>query len=219
MDWTGLVIGVGASIATMGVGLLIVRRLSSGVSMGQKDSMLHEIENLNKAIEKSIQSTDKFCSKGQLDAVTDQLQEVQSSLAGQKELLKEVEKRLEQAQKTIEEKEAYHQALKSAKAEDEEKVAGLLARYDDIAAESISLEQKLATSMKSLDQMLAELQLTQEQVIAFQDVQNALTDTSSQLRQLYLEYEGMKQRIDTLMNQLEDLEVEYTKLVEQQLGE
>lgn len=219
MDWVGLGIGTLISFVVIFVGFFVVRRLSSGASTGQKESLLREIEGLNESIEKSLRATENYCAKGQLDTVVGQLQEVQSSLAGQKDLLKEIERKLEQAQKTIEEKEAYHQSLKSAKAEDDEKVAGLLARYDDIAAESISLEQRLATSMKSLDQMLTELQLTQEQVIAFQDVQSTLTDSSSQLRQLYLEYEGMKKRIDTLNGQLEDLEVEYTKLVEQQLGE
>lgn len=219
MFWAAAGITLLICVGLISGGSIFIRQLNKGGSSGEKDDLVREIEQLNAAIDRALKSTDSFFSREQFDTVKIQAQEAQLSLDTQKRMLKEVETKLEEAQKTIEEKESYHQSLKSAKAEDEEKVAGLLARFEDIAAESISLEQKLAASLKSLDQMMTELQLTQEQKAMFENIQGALTEASSQLRELYIEYDSIKKRIDTLNMQLEDLEVEYTKLVEQQLGE
>ena len=219
MLWIVALITIAVAVVLILGGSFVIRKLGGSSGAGEKDQLVKEIEELNAGIARGLKKSEGFYSREQLEAATGQLQEAQVSLDTQKRLLKEVESKLEEAQKTIEEKEAYHQSMKSARAEDEEKVTVLLARFDDIAAESISLEQRLAASMKSLDQMMTEIQLTQEQAAMFADIQNTLTDTSSQLRQLYIEYEAIKKRIDTLNAQLEDLEGEYTKLVEQQLGE
>ena len=219
MFWLYGLIATGMSVGLIFVGTIVIRRLATGGASGEKESLLSELEGLTVEIGRALERTADFCSKGQLQAVTGQLKEAQISLDAQKTLLKEVEGKLDEAQKTIEEKEAYHQSIKTAKSDDEEKLTTLLARFEDIAAESIALEQRIAASMKNVDQMMTELQLTQDQLLVLQDLQTALTDASSQLRELYIEYDGVKKRIDALNLQLEDLEGEYTKLVEQQLGE
>lgn len=217
--WIAALIGIGISAGIIFIGLIFIRRLSTGGSSEEKALLVSKIEHLNSAIQESLRLTEGHYSSGQLDSVISQLRDIQLSLEAQKKSLKEVENKLEEAQKIIEEKEGYHQSLKSSRAEDEEKMMGLLARFDDISAESISLEQRLAVSMKNLDQMMGELQLSEDQIVMFQEIQNALTEGSSQLRELFIEYDGIKKRIDTLNSQLEDLEGEYTKLVEQQLGD
>ncbi len=219
MFWAAAGITLLICVGLIAGGSILISRLNKGGSSTEKDNLVLEVERLNSAVDRALKSTESFFSIEQFEAVKAQVQDVQLNLDNQKRMLKEVETKLEEAQKTIEEKESYHQSMKSAKAEDEEKLAGLLARFEDIAAESISLEQKLAASLKSLDQMMTELQLTQEQKEMFENIQTALTEASSQLRELYIEYDSIKKRIDTLNLQLEDLEIEYTKLVEQQLGE
>ena len=219
MLWLYALIVAGVSAGIIFLSVPIIKRLSTGGSSGAKEHMLEEIEALNVQIEKALAATANFLSAGQAKAIGDQLKEVQTQLDAQKKLLADVEKKLGDAQKAIEEKEAYHQNMKTARADDQEKLTNILARFEDIAAESISLEQKIAQSMKSLDQMMVELSLTKDQIVIFQDLQAALTDSSAQLRELYIEYDNLKKRIDTITTQLDDLEGEYTKLVEQQLGE
>lgn len=219
MGWiVALVLGL-VCFGIIFLGARILPKTLSKMGSGQKDEFLNQIEQLNTKIEEHLKTSEGLFSKKQFEKVSEQLKSVQDSLNTQKTMLKEVERKLEDAQKSIEAKEAFHQSLKSAKAEDEEKISSLLGRYDDISTESITLEQKLATSMKSLDTILAEVTLTTEQVAIIQELSDALTEASSQLRGLFLEYESIKKRIEALNGQLDDLEEEYTRLVEQQLGE
>jgi predicted nuclease with TOPRIM domain len=67
--------------------------------------------------------------------------------------------------------------------------------------------------------MLSELQLTLDQRAVLEELNNALISAGSRLRELLTEYSSVNQRIQALQQQLKDLEDEYTKLVEQQLGE
>lgn len=219
MEWIiALVIALISSSAVFG-GIVVLKKIASSSSGDKEVELTDRIESLNDRIAEILEQSKDLFSKKQVDKITGQIKEISSNLESQKNTLKQVEQRLDVAQKTIEEKEQYHQSLKASKAEDEEKLTDLLARYEDIAAESISLEQQLAASLKNLDLMLSELDLSQDQKAVIQELQEALTAGGSQLRELYVEYEGVKGRIDTLNAQLEDLETEYTRLVEQQLGE
>jgi predicted nuclease with TOPRIM domain len=73
--------------------------------------------------------------------------------------------------------------------------------------------------MKSLDAILSELNLTQDQRKHLSDLSETLTSAGGRLRELLTEYQTVKERLDMLTQQHADLEEEYTKLVEQQLGE
>ncbi|RIL09567.1 MAG: hypothetical protein DCC75_06225 [Proteobacteria bacterium] len=73
--------------------------------------------------------------------------------------------------------------------------------------------------MKSLDTLTADLQLTPDQKGAFDDLSNGLTAASARLRDLLTEYNTLNERLVNLQQQHLDLEEEYTRLVEQQLGE
>ena len=91
--------------------------------------------------------------------------------------------------------------------------------YDSCASESVALEQRLAQSLKNLDSIIDQLQLTQAQKASLTDLSNAATSAGGRLRDLITEYETLNERLKTLTQQHQDLEEEYTKLVEQQLGE
>ena len=78
---------------------------------------------------------------------------------------------------------------------------------------------KLDQIQKSLDNIMAELELTEDQRGLLDELSKALTSAGSNLRDLLMEYEAVKTRLENLRQQHLDLEEEYTKLVEQQLGE
>lgn len=161
---------------------------------------------------------DAYASKGQLQALLVQVDEAKQAVEDQKTTLKQVEESLDKAQKMVEEKETSQQELKTMKEEDERKLSELLENYESMAQEAVTLEQQLAQSMKDLDQMMSEITLTADQKSVFEQLSESLLQAGSRLRDLITEYEAVKERLESLKQQHKDLEEEYTRLVEQQLG-
>ena len=197
---------------------LLKKQIASSVG-AEKDSLISEIPKVIAGIEKMLADASRFASKPQLDFVTQQAQAAQADLAKEKQNLTSIETRLDEAQKNVETKEAAQQELKSGREDEEILLQELFAKFDDISAESVTLEQRLASSMKNLDQLLEEVELTPDQRGMYQDLQNALSSAGTRLRDLLMEYTTVKDRLQVLQQQHKDLEEEYTRLVEQQLGE
>ena len=63
------------------------------------------------------------------------------------------------------------------------------------------------------------IELTAEQQQVLEELSNTLTEAGSRMRDLLTDYAMVKERLDGLNGQHHDLEEEYTRLVEQQLGE
>lgn len=207
------------SLLILGIALFLLKKKTGGsitTELEEKSKLVHSaISEINTL----VSQTKNIASKGQLENLTNRLDESKTALVREKELLKEIEGKLENVQKMVETKEVHHQEMKSAKEEDESKLSELLACYDDISQEAIGLEQKLAASLKSLDSMMVGIELTAEQKQVLEELSNTLTEAGSRMRDLLTEYSMVKERLDGLKGQHHDLEEEYTRLVEQQLGE
>ena len=83
----------------------------------------------------------------------------------------------------------------------------------------MQLEQQLANSMKNLDQLMNDVQLSETQRALLDDLSSALSGAGERMRDLLTEYNTVHERLELLQQQHRDLEDEYTRLVEQQLGE
>jgi chromosome segregation ATPase len=204
---------------TILVGTMIVftRKLRRG-SSEEREEILAGINSLDAQLEGKLLEIEHLVGKKQVQWAIKQLEELTAAYAAEKRTLEEVESKLEAAQRDVETKEAQQQEMKSAKSENEEALASLLANYTDISKESILLEQNLASSLKHLDSLLEELELTAKQREYLQSLSEALASAGSRLRDLITEFDKTKQRLDVITQQHQDLEEEYTKLVEQQLG-
>lgn len=213
-----LIMTIIAAGAIVGALFIFRRQISASVGV-ERDSLASEIPKILDEAKGLLEQADRFASRPQLDFVIEQVQAAQAGLDNEKSNLKNIETRLEQAQKDVETKEASQQELKSSKEEDENQLQELLARAETIASEALALEQRLAASMKNLDQLLQEVDLTPDQRGMLEELQRAFTDASSRLRDLLMEYNTVKDRLMVLKQQHKDLEEEYTRLVEQQLGE
>ncbi|MBN8550582.1 MAG: hypothetical protein J0M12_14800 [Deltaproteobacteria bacterium] len=210
-----VVLCMGAIFASV---VLLKRRLLSSTSSG-KETLLLQITETTAAARELLKFKDSYAAKGQLEYVANLLGGAQTDLEREKGALKEIESKLGTAQKLVEEKEGKQQDIKSAKMEDELKLQELLSNYENLSTEAIALEQRLAASLKNLDSMMDEIELTQDQKGVLQEMSNALTNAGARLRDLLTEYEQVHQRLEALRQQHVDLEDEYTKLVEQQLGD
>ena len=217
-----ILISSGAILASLaiiiGVMFLIKRQVSSSVG-AERDQVISKVNALDGELRELLTYSEGYASKKQLGQLQGTLEQTKADLEREKGNLKALEPKLEGAQKSVEDKETHQQELKSAKEEDELKMKELVDNFETISSESISLEQALAQSMKNLDQLMGEATLTADQKAVLQELSNSLSNASSTLRELIVEYETLNERLNMLSQQLLDLEEEYTKLVERQLGE
>lgn len=215
---TAIIIALFTSAMILAVAFILSRKLAS-VSGSETAELQSEIDNKSARLEELASKAKNYASKKQLNSLEQLLKQEEINLAGEKDRLKEVETRLEDAQKMVEGKESEQQELKTAHSEDEKKLQELLSAYEQISSESMSLEKKLAASLKNLEAIIAEAVLNEDQKAILTNMLNTLTEGSSRLRELITEYQAVNERLTTLNQQHKDLEDEYTKLVEQQLGE
>ena len=92
-----------------------------------------------------------------------------------------------------------------------------MTNYGDISSESVSLERRLAESLKTIDKMSTEIAMTEDQRAIFEALSSALTNASAQLRDVIMAHQNVYERLEALRSQYTDLEAEYIKLVELQL--
>jgi len=202
-----------------GGGYIVIKKQRGGSSTTTRANLLMEIASLSTEIDGLKKYERSYSGAQQLTGLQERINALTAMLASENAALKVIEEKLHGAQKIVEGKETQQQEVKSVKVKDEVMLQGILARYNDVAEESKALEQRLAQSMKSLDAILSELNLTQDQRKHLSDLSDLLTSAGERLRELLTEYQTVKERLNMLNLQHADLEEEYTKLVEQQLGE
>lgn len=207
------------SVGLIVAGFFYFKRKLSAPQISLAEEEAKRSPELDKEIKIALEQGAGLISKGQIETALAELTKAQSALEGEKARLKEIESKLDTAQKTVEEKETHHQEVKTAKEDEESKLQELLNRYKDISGEAMGLEQRLASSMKNLDSLLSEVQLTAAQRGAFDELENTLSSAGERMRVLLTEYQTVNERLELLQQQHRDLEMEYTRLVEQQLGE
>lgn len=219
MGWIVTLVTCFLSIGLIVVGKIFAGRQLVGLASAEKDRLIKQMDEVMKQIEGCSKDTANFISAAQFETLVSQVETAVSMLKKEKETLATIESSLDTAQKSVEEKESAQQELKTSKEEEESVLEELLGNYTGIAEESTQLEHQLAESLKSLDNIMAELELTEDQRGLLDELSKALTSAGSNLRDLLMEYEAVKTRLENLRQQHLDLEEEYTKLVEQQLGE
>jgi chromosome segregation ATPase len=217
-----MILGLIIALASVGIifgALTVLKKRAASTAGAEVQSAGSKLPELESQIKEIIASASALVSKKKLENISAQIEAAQTELEKEKANLKEIETRLDQAQKLVEEKEGVHQEMKSSKEEDEMRLKDMMERYSDLSSESMALEQKLASSMKNLDQLLSEVTLTEDQRAMFENLSVSLTSSGERMRDLLTEYSTVHERLELLQQQHKDLEEEYTRLVEQQLGE
>ena len=215
---SALIIGILTAIAVFIASIGFKKHFTSSVATKTK-TLKRQIEEATSKAKDLTQYAPAYVSKLQLESVESLLGKEADTITSERKRLKDIEAKLENAQKLVEEKEGGQQETKASREEDEIKLRELLASFNDVSAESMGLERKLATSMKNLETLISEVKMTDIQKQIMNDLLSALTEGSSRVRELLTEYQAINDRLNAIQQQHGDLEEEYTKLVEQQLGE
>ncbi len=218
MFWINTIISLVCTAIIVGVSYLYFKKRALSGSSAEQDALVAEVNKVNAQLDALAEYAESYVSRKQIESLASQIEKIKTELATEKENLKATEAKLATAQKSVEEKESQQQELKSSKEEDEAKIEEILSQYSNISSESTALEQKLALSLRNLDTILSEVKMNEEQKAVLIEFQNSLTEASSRLRDLIMEYATVHERLENLKAQHVDLEDEYTKLVEQQLG-
>ena len=218
MSWVFAIVAIVMGAGIIFGGIFAAKKLSGSGTSQKIETLTAESSAIEAEIRGIMGNGLAFASKAQLETVESQNRDLVEGLEKQKALLKEIEQKLETAQKDVETKEGIQQEMKSAKEEDEAKLIEITSQFNNVKSDSVSLEQELSQSLKSLDAMMAEVPMTADQRAVFQELSNAITSASSRLRDLITDYQSVNERLENLRAQHQDLEDEYTKLVEQQLG-
>lgn len=209
-----VVAALGAVLAAIGLN----RKLSKGASDEAIADLRAESEKLENEMVSLLSDINRFASKGQVQTLIAQTQRFIKALEEQRDKLQQTEARLKKAQEEVIGRELSQQEIKTARQEDEKKLVEVMSNYQDFSSQSVTLEHKLAQSLRQLDAMIVENPMTADQRALFQELSNALTAASAQLRDVIVDYQAVYERLDALRNQYADLEKEYTKLVDLQLG-
>lgn len=207
-------VAAGAAFAAF----ILNKKLSKGASDEAIADLRAESEKLEGEMISLLSDINRFASKGQVQTLITQAQRFIKALEEQRDKLQQTEARLRKAQEEVIGRELSQQEIKTARQEDEKKLVEVMANYQDFSSQSVTLEHKLAQSLRQLDTMIVENPMTADQRALFQELSNALTAASAQLRDVIVDYQAVYERLDALRSQHADLEKEYTKLVDLQLG-
>lgn len=181
--------------------------------------VVEDIKVLEEKLKHNIQDGENLVSKLQLKTLSERLDKLATELESAKQGLTEIENKLDESQATVEKKESQQQDLKSTTAEDEAKINELLSSYQGLADEATHLEQQLGNALKNIDEILNNNSLNADQQNIIQALDDSLTSAGSLLRDLIFEHNSLNNHLRQLAQQQTDLEDEYTRLVEHQLGE
>jgi chromosome segregation ATPase len=218
MENVYIILSVILSGGALFLSIFAARKLSGGITKEAVLELRSQAEQLETDFTSLLADEKPLISRAQLNALVSETADFQRGLESQRALMSELDGRLSETQKSVEGKEREQQEMKSAKEEDEKAVNDLMAKYDEYSTQAVALEHKLAESLKTLDAMIADTPMTADQKAVFQELSQALSTASSRLRDLIVDYQGLNERLTNLKGQHADLESEYTKLVEQQLG-
>jgi len=213
-----IVLALASAAVIFAVLTILVRKIRTS-SNAATTGIAEQVNQVSQQSEELSSYCDSYAPAHLMDTLNNQLEQFRTEIVGEAQKLKAVETRLDTAQRNIEQREASQQEIKSAKDNEESLLDDLKSKYDEYSTEAISLEQSLAQSLKNLDKMMNEIELTPDQRTSLDGLSEAMTTSGGRLRDLLSEYQVVTDRLQMLQQQHIDLENEYTKLVEQQLGE
>ena len=205
-------------ILAIGVMAGYIFKLLHNQNNSERDAALQQIKETETNIQNNLKASEQYASKQQLETLTKMLEQAQKDLKSAESGLTELEGKLNKAQEEVEQKEAQQQDMKSSNEKDEATLTELLTSFEDITNESMELEKRLADALAELDVMMRELELTPDQRGVLEELSEAMSSAGALLRDLITEHNAINERLSEMKQQQLDLEEEYTKLVERQLG-
>jgi len=199
------------------VGLIIGKRLSGEESDEYIAQLRQESRTLEAKIIDILAGEQDMVSKDELASLRKKAAEYRAAVEIQRKARIDLEQKLTSVHADVIARESAHQEMKAEKQEDEVNLQSVMTNYSYISSESVSLERRLADSLRTIDKMSTEVAMSEDQRAVFEALSAALTNASTQLRDVIVAHQNVYERLEALRAQYTDLEAEYIKLVELQL--
>ena len=212
-----VIIGILSGAAALAVAFFIKRKANYGIGQERKELKI-TLAGIDQDLQSLTKESEKLISRKQLEGIRKRRLALSQEMDTARNLAVELEGKMRAAQKSIKEREAAQSRLKAVEVGEENKIAEIITTYEALNGESIDLERKLAESMKQLDSLEGEAQLTEKQKEALTKLSEVLSSAGERMRELITEYDTINKRILELQQQYLDLEDEFKRLVEQQLS-
>lgn len=213
-----VIVSSGIAVVVPLLAYLVGSRASRYASDEAAAKLREESRLLENKLVETLSEVERFASKSQVEFLDQQCKVFYQAVAEQEQTLVGLAAKVDQTRNSVQARESEQQEFRTTKEEDEFAIGQALSRYNEFSTESLSLEQKLAESLRTLDAMATEIQMTTDQQAVFSELSNALTQASAQLRDVIIDYQNANERLKNLSSRFSDLENEYSKLVDQQLA-
>ena len=219
MEAIAIVIAIALSVGAVILAYVLGIRSVGKAADQEMTELREESRKLEEQLVETLSENNRFASTKQLEDLINQTKRFFESVEQQRSEVDSISEKLEHTRSEVQRREQDLQDLRALKEEDEVAIGQSLASYNDSSTESVSLEQRLAESLRSLDAMSGEIKMSADQQAVFQELSNSLTSASAQLRDVIIDYQNANERLSNLKSRFTDLEREYSKLIEQQLAE
>ena len=210
----GILTGVGIQVAFF----RRTSRLRSRQHEGSNTELMQQITDLEQAIRGAMIEPDTVISAASYTSLQSNRESITKEVQRLQAECEQIADKLKVAQISVQELELTQQALKTARAEDEAVLEDIRSQFSVISEEAAELELQLANSQQQLEDLLAQVELTKPQRQFLEELQQTMRTAGETLRQLLEEYREVQERLGTITNQQEALELEYTTLVEKLLS-
>lgn len=215
---TLLLLAAGTTAVILSVRML-KKRVSQSVNQGSTN-VTNDIENLDAAISKAIESFSTLISLDRITECEEQKTRLLTEIEGEASKLKRKEKELESAQANVDQQEQRHSELKKGN-EGATELAGKITEEKD------QLEQQFSAMKAEFEQSRAQINtfmqeaaktLPSDQKKSLTELHTTLEKSHSQLEDLVQVYELAAQRFQNLERQYTELEKEYRRLVDREIS-
>ncbi|MGI6681496.1 MAG: hypothetical protein ACOX3T_08490 [Bdellovibrionota bacterium] len=219
MSWLIVILLITFTVILVFLTQVLFKKIFSGSIEKENSELIEKSKESVKELKEALEKKGEQVSKLQLHTVSIQCDETEAQIKDEKAKLETVDKELGVVKKRMDEKEILQQELKTSKEEDEKELQASIDNYEKNSKDSRELEKVLAEQMKVLDEYSKDQNIENIHRDFFNALNETLEESGGNLRNVITEYEQMMERIIALKQQLSDLEVEYTNLVEGKLRE
>jgi len=213
-----IVLGILFSGIVFGLIKFFQKKKEGTGSGGNMTAIEEEINSISEAVEQGLAYCGEMIPYNKLKSREGDLEHLNRQLGEERAKLEKLDKQVEGLQGTIEVEEASHNELKKGKEEAGELAEQLRMNKEKLESEFSRLEADLTRSLTEVSALSTEIEMTSDQKIACDKVQSGLENARLQLSTLADIYTQASTRFTNLENQYQELEGEFTKLVEKELG-
>lgn len=216
------IVGIVFLLAFVAVFFVLKKMLTQKSAGGGLQASIQNIDSqisaANEAIEQGLAHVKEMVSLDIFQAKEKELAALNKQLNGERLKLEKLDRQVEKLQANVESEEASHNDRKRGKEEAASLADQVRENTQRLASEYSRLEQELNQSLSQLTALNTEVELTNEQKIALDSVCNGVRMSQDQLSTLADVHTQATQRFTNLESQYQELEKEFTKLVEKELS-